>query len=622
MKRFVILAALLAGAGVALAQPQGPGMGQGSSQAFKVKRDIETLVLDEAGGTKRTQHTEFEVLNATGVTQSQIPVPYRAEMTDMTITGAYTLKPDGRKIPVAESAILTRSVSAPPGAQLYSDQMQKTVVFPNVEVGDTLVLDQEHRQKQALFEGHTVYSRFFSTTMQLDEAVTTISVPSSRPLSVEAIGVETETRREGDRTLYIFRRRNPKAVADVNLGLSPWDRMPRIFASTFRSYDEFARFNVARFAPKMAVTAKLQAEADRLTDGATDRREQARRIYNYVSTKVRYVAVNLGTGGVIPHDAEAVLANGYGDCKDKAVLLAALLKAKGIASEVVVINGANAYSLSGPPTMAQLNHAILWLPEFGIYADATAGVAPFGLLPLPLHGKPAIHLTESGPVRRQVPVVAAGAMSVSITTDARMDDQGKVTGTSKVTASGPLDVMLRQISLGLQASGGKNVPYAAAIHPVFHFDPPDRLDSEFAVRGEFSVDANPRFFTGDSFVAPTGTWLVSRPGFSMLGPLEANNLTEQDDTPCHSGVQEETINLTLPDKRRLAALPKDVTIKNDLAAYEIRWSQTGQTVSVRRTFTAKIDQPLCSGAIRRTVMVLHAQIRQANAADRIALARE
>ena len=613
MKRFVILAALLAGAGVALAQPQG-------GAPFKIKREAETMVIEDDGGVKRAIHTEFEILNQAGVAASQIPVPYRPELTDMVIA-AYTLKPDGRKIMVSESGILTQAMPASAGARLFGDQMQKVVIFPGVEVGDVLVLDREERQKQAIFEGHTVYSRFYTTIMEWGEVVVTISAPSARPLTVETVGVQTERKTEGARTLYIFRYKNAQAVPNANQPLSPWDRMPRIFVSTFRSYDEFASFNLARFAPKMEVTPKIQAEADRLTTGITDRREQAKRIYTHVATKIRYVAIEMGLSGFIPHGAEAVLANGYGDCKDKVVLLAALLKAKGIGSEFVLINSTNGYTLSSSPTTGQLNHAILWLPEFGIYADATAQVAPFGVLPLLLHGKPAIHLTESGPVRRQVPIVAAGAMSVSITTDAKMDDQGKLTGTSKVKASGPLDVMLRQISLGLQASGGKNVPYQA-IRPVFHFDPPDRLDSEFGVRGEFSVDPNPRFLTGDSFVPPTGTWLVSRPGFSLLGPLENNDLTEQDDTPCHSGVQEETINLILPDKRRIAALPKDVTIKNDFAAYEIRWSQAGQTVSVRRTFTAKIDQPLCSGATRKAAMALHVQIRQANMTDRIALTAE
>jgi transglutaminase-like putative cysteine protease len=57
------------------------------------------------------------------------------------------------------------------------------------------------------------------------------------------------------------------------------------------------------------------------------------------------VAVWLGNGGYVPHDAATILENGYGDCKDHVALLGALLKAKGIASEPVLINSGNRYTI-------------------------------------------------------------------------------------------------------------------------------------------------------------------------------------------------------------------------------------------------------------------------------------
>ena len=65
----------------------------------------------------------------------------------------------------------------------------------------------------------------------------------------------------------------------------------------------------------------------------------------------------------MPHDADVVIANGYGDCKDHATLFAALLQAKGIASEPVLINANNSYALPDAPTLAQFNHLITWIPE-------------------------------------------------------------------------------------------------------------------------------------------------------------------------------------------------------------------------------------------------------------------
>jgi len=37
---------------------------------------------------------------------------------------------------------------------------------------------------------------------------------------------------------------------------------------------------------------------------------------------IRYVAIELGAGGFIPHDPDWTLTNAYGDCKDQAVLFA------------------------------------------------------------------------------------------------------------------------------------------------------------------------------------------------------------------------------------------------------------------------------------------------------------
>ena len=59
-------------------------------------------------------------------------------------------------------------------------------------------------------------------------------------------------------------------------------------------------------------------------------------LYNYV-TGLRYVAVPLGVNSHRPHAAASVLKNRYGDCKDKANLFNTLLRAQGIAADLVLV---------------------------------------------------------------------------------------------------------------------------------------------------------------------------------------------------------------------------------------------------------------------------------------------
>ena len=81
-------------------------------------------------------------------------------------------------------------------------------------------------------------------------------------------------------------------------------------------------------------TPRVKAEADALVKGKTDDMAKVKALYDYVSRNIRYVSLSFGLGRIQPHAASEVLANGYGDCKDKNTLLAALLDAEGFQVDV------------------------------------------------------------------------------------------------------------------------------------------------------------------------------------------------------------------------------------------------------------------------------------------------
>ena len=69
------------------------------------------------------------------------------------------------------------------------------------------------------------------------------------------------------------------------------------------------------------------AKAEELTRGKKSDLEKLQAIYDYVAKNFRYVSLSFGLGRYQPHSASEVLANQYGDCKDKHTLLAALADA-------------------------------------------------------------------------------------------------------------------------------------------------------------------------------------------------------------------------------------------------------------------------------------------------------
>ncbi len=83
-------------------------------------------------------------------------------------------------------------------------------------------------------------------------------------------------------------------------------------------------------ADRTTLTPEMTAKAQELTAGITDFYEKAYAIDNFVRGDIRYVEIQLGIGGYQPHAAADIFKNRYGDCKDKATLLTAMLSSVGI----------------------------------------------------------------------------------------------------------------------------------------------------------------------------------------------------------------------------------------------------------------------------------------------------
>ena len=150
---------------------------------------------------------------------------------------------------------------------------------------------------------------------------------------------------------------------------------------------------------------ELKAQADDLTKDATTDVAKAQVLYQWVARNIRYVSLSFGTGRYQPHYAAEVLTNRYGDCKDKATLLEALLDAEGIHSSTALIN--SKFDLDPDvPAPSQFDHAIsfVWIGGKAVWLDSTAQIAPFEYLLPQLRGKDAlIVLTDHGAELRTTP---------------------------------------------------------------------------------------------------------------------------------------------------------------------------------------------------------------------------
>jgi hypothetical protein len=440
-----------------------------------------------------------------------------------------------------------------------------------------------------------------------------ITLPKAMAAHVEVRGVEHQTEESGESITHKFLYRNPRPLVAEPAALSPWDTQPNYIITTFSDYAAVAAAYRQLAAGKAAVTPRIQALADEITTGTSDRRDQAQRIYDWVSKHIRYVSVILGNGGYEPHEAIKILENGYGDCKDHVVLLEALLKAKDIASMPALIDSGNRYRAPETATPAAFNHVISYLPEFDLYVDSTAGVAPFGTLPVTEYGKPAALATEPGGSLTTLPLVLAEDNQEKLQTTAQLMADGTVAGQSTTAASGPFGIKLRELAASVEVGGQERwaQSYFKALgwrgKASFQFDPPrDRLAPIYAFWASFELEARPEFLDGKPFGLPGGIQMLVRPGEFLLGSW---TLPKTEPTPCFSGHQIEELSLTLPPGRDIELLPSGKTVENPYLRYESSWMRDGQVVTARREITVRLPVAVCRDEIRAQLAETIAEIR-------------
>ena len=561
--------------------------------------------VDKAGLSVETIHVQIEPTNtATAQQVMQQPIPYSESMGDVDVLEAFTLKSDGHKIPVETSAIYSQPAPGSSQLPMFNDQRQKVIVFPDVDAGDVLDYTYRYRAKQTYLPNSFTAVMAFSRLLPYENVDATVVAPKSLPLVVETHDIAFEKHAEGADIVYHLHYSAPTPIGEDTSILAPFERSPRFLISSVANYEAFARAYAPSIADKEKVTPALQAKADEITAGIADRREQAQKIYEWVSRHIRYVAVEIGKGAIVPHDAATVYANGYGDCKDHVVLFSTLLKAKKIPSALVLINAGNSYTLPDTAIIGAFNHAIAWLPDFDLYADTTSGVAPFGTLPFAEYGKPVLRISDGKGARAQTPVLSPGAATLSIKTIAQMDKDGHVNGRTTTTATGPFSVALRQIARAIQTVGPEHAAANAlqAQHMPgsgdFVISSPEEIGPDYTIDSSFAIGPMPDLLTGRRFAMPGPLPVGYLPGDFLMGPLFNTKIKDNDPTPCYSGRETEEISLTAPPGRHFLAAPTDTSIKTDNLSFTAHWTLAGDTLNLRREFTSNIDAPLCAGEIR------------------------
>ena len=141
--------------------------------------------------------------------------------------------------------------------------------------------------------------------------------------------------------------------------------------------------------------------------------ERVRAVHDFVVRSTRYVGLELGIHGYKPYNVTQVLARRFGDCKDKASLMVAMLREVGVNAELTLLRTRRGGRVDArPASLAIFDHAIVYVPVLDRYFDGTAEFSGGDELPAEDQGVPALRVQPRGSALTETPVFPASANRV------------------------------------------------------------------------------------------------------------------------------------------------------------------------------------------------------------------
>jgi hypothetical protein len=354
---------------------------------------------------------------------------------------------------------------------------------------------------------------------------------------------------------------------------------------TFESWTDVSRYLSELSDPQVQLDDALAGKAREITAHAKTEFEKIQAIGRYAQS-IKYVSIQIGAGrggGYRPHSSLEVFKKSYGDCKDKANLMRAMLKALNIAAyPVVIYSGDPTHVREEWPSPGQFNHCIIAVkvsdetqsptiithPKLGrlLIFDATDEDTPVGDLPDHEQGSLALIVANNDGQLMRMPSTPPEAN--------KLVRQADVT----LTATGHINAKISERSIG-QAAVAERRLFKALARPdytkrierwitrgitganVSKVEPADQhAEGKFALDVEFNAQAYAQSMRGQLLVFKPAL-VAHRFGLDLTEPKRKHPLVLEAEA------FSETVRVKLPEGFEVDEMPDAAKLEMPFGTY-------------------------------------------------------
>ncbi len=595
----------------AVANPALPEHDEKTNAILLYSEDV--LSVQSNGKIKKVERRVYKILRPDGRQYGTIRADFDAESKINSIHG-WCIPSQGKDYEVKEKDAIETALLGVQNGELMTDLKSKILTIPAADPGN--VVGYEIEQELRPYVMQDIWS-VQKVEVPVREAHYTLQLPPGWEYKAVWLN-HAEVVPSGGGNQWQWVVNDVKAIKPEG-GMPPWPSVAgfmvvSLFGSAsgrnngFQDWKAMGLWESGLANGRREASPEIKKKTVEITANAPTTLAKMRALAEFTQKDIRYVAIQLGIGGWQPHPAPEIFLHKYGDCKDKATLLSAMLNEIGVESYYLDINTERGTITPATPATRWFDHVVLAIrlpdqvndpslhmiishPKLGrlLIFDPTDEFTPFGRLRGELQESYALLVTPDGGELIKVPQLPAAMSGVVRTAKLALTSTGTLSGEFVEQRNGDYGTQQRA-SLKSVTKDVDRVKFIETLisHSLSAFQITkasisnlNRVEEPFGY--QYSLVAQ-------NYAKTAGNLLLVRP--RVLGSNSSDLLEKKEprmfpvefDGPAKNM---DTIEITLPAGYEVDDLPPPVNADYSFASYHSKTEVNGATLKYTRTFEVK-----------------------------------
>jgi tetratricopeptide (TPR) repeat protein len=390
----------------------------------------ERFTFDDAGRQVHVGHVIYKVLTQKGAEGwDSLSVGWEPWHEARPMIRARVITPDFT-VHALDPNTITEAPARGGDYKTYSDGKRLRAPLPAIAPGAVVEEEYTETETEPLFRAGRVGRVVLGQEdVPVAHSHVVFDAPAALPMRTNLLllpGIKPDRTESGGRVTLTFDVGPLNAIDAREAYLPPEDvRFPMIEFSTGASWQSIAA-EYGKIVDDRANSPAVEAVVTPLIAGKKSNAEKEAVLLDYLDREVRYTGIEFGEAAIVPHDPAETLAKKYGDCKDKATLLVAMLRAAGIPAYVALLNPSARMDVPVDlPGMGMFDHAIVYVPgKNPIWIDATDRYAQLGQVPMGDQSRLSLVTSDATTALIKIPEASSRDNGVVETREFTLTDNG------------------------------------------------------------------------------------------------------------------------------------------------------------------------------------------------------